>query len=347
MQKRTADYGITVGEMPKGAMNKISDVPGVRVGHCTVDTESHKTGVTVVLPGENFIFSHKLPAAVYVLNGYGKSLGLMQVEELGSLETPIFLTNTLNVGLVHDAAVGIMLAEGARRGIEIASINPLVFECNDAYLNDIGERAVTAAHVAQAMETAEVDFREGDVGAGKGMSCHQLKGGIGSASRVFTLDQNEYTLGVLVLSNHGALHDLTIGGKAIGKMIETQRQAELREDKGSIILVYATDAPLTSRQLRRVIKRGAVGLARLGSFIGESSGDVMFGFSTGYSVSGADDILQISMVNEKKLDTIFRAAAECAEEAVLNSMICAERVVGYRGRMRESLVKYLALLGDS
>jgi D-aminopeptidase len=345
MQKRIAEYGILVGEMEKGARNKISDVPGVRVGHCTIATKRNQTGVTVILPSDGNPFTHKLPAAAYVLNGYGKSLGLVQVEELGSLETPLFLTNTLNVGLVHDAAVGYMIERCAQEGVELLSVNPVVCECNDAYLNDIQNRVVHAEHVLRAIAAAQLDFEEGDAGAGKGMSCHQLKGGIGSASRVFRLDDCPYTLGCLVLSNHGTLPDLTIAGKNIGRQIQFATQTPSAPDKGSIIMIFATDAPLTSRQLKRVIKRGTVGLARLGSFIGQSSGDIMLGFSTAYSVSSQSDILPIQMVNENKLDLLFRAAAECVEEAVLNSMVCAQSTTGYRGHRRESLSRYLSMNG--
>jgi D-aminopeptidase len=341
MQKRIVDFGIKSGELQAGRLNKISDVPGVRVGHCSIDTQENKTGVSVILPGEDFIFNHKLPAAVSVLNGFGKSLGLMQIEELGNIETPIYLTNTLNVGLVHDAAVSMMIEEAAKNGGELLSVNPVVFECNDSFLNRIQNRVIHAEHVRRAVESAAADFDEGDVGAGKGMSCFQLKGGIGSASRVIQLDSKTYTLGLLVLSNFGLLKDLRIAGKPAGEVIARQRKNAEAVDRGSIILVYATDAPLTSRQIKRVIQRGAVGLARLGSYTGHFSGEVMLGFSTAYTVSSERDIFSVPMVNENRLDVLFRAAAECAEEAVLNSMVCAQTVVGYRGNVRESLAKYL------
>ncbi|HWR11308.1 MAG TPA: P1 family peptidase [Rectinemataceae bacterium] len=344
MQKRLRDYGIEIGEMRRGKLNKISDVRGVLVGHCTIDADANKTGVTFISPSTANPFSRKLPAAAFVLNGFGKSLGLLQIEELGSIETPIFLTNTLNVGLVHDAAVGYMIDRCEKDAVELRSVNPIVMECNDSNLNDIKHRVVRAEHVEQAVADIREDFPEGDVGAGKGMICHGLKGGIGSASRMFSLGGAEFTLGVVALTNHGRLGDLTVAGQPLGREILKKREAIDNEDKGSVILVFATDAPLTSRQLKRVIKRGSVGLARLGSFIGHGSGEVFVGFSTAYSVSSENDIVEISMVREERLELLFRAAAECAEEAVLNSMVCASSITGFKGFRCESLAGYMDLL---
>ncbi len=344
-QKRAGDYGINIGQLPKGRLDKITDVPGVRVGHYTLDTEENKTGVTVIIPSVANVFTNKLAAASYVLNGFGKSLGLVQVDELGTLESVIALTNTLNVGLVHDALVEHMLEEGKKDGVEIESINPLVFECNDAYLNNIQKRAVNKEHVFQAISNAVEDFEEGDTGAGKGMSCHHLKGGIGSASRLVNLDGKDFTLGVLVLSNHGRLKDLTINGKSIGARIYEEIEAEDREDKGSIISIIATDIPLDSRQLGRVCRRSAVGLARLGSFVGHGSGEIMLAFSTAniFENKPGTDILNMQILREDKLDAVFRAVAECEEEAVLNSMLTAGPVTGAGGRSRRSLKDYMGL----
>ncbi|MDP2790302.1 MAG: P1 family peptidase, partial [Rectinemataceae bacterium] len=312
------------------------------------------TGVTFISPSVENPFSRKLPAAVFVLNGFGKSLGLMQVVELGCIETPIFLTNTLNVGLVHDAAVGYMIERCEKDGLDLRSVNPIVMECNDSRINDIKKRAVGASEVAAAVADARADFAEGDVGAGRGMVCHGLKGGIGSASRLFSLDGKDYTLGLLALTNHGRLADLRIGGRAIGREIAEKLKdgvdVAAAPDKGSVILIFATDAPLSDRQIGRVIKRGSVGLARLGSFIGHGSGEVFLGFSTAWSVSGAagagaptapSDILSVPMVREEKLDMLFRAAAECAEEAVLNSMAAAAPSTGLGGYRCASLSSFI------
>jgi len=178
---------LQIGKMKHGIRNTITDVPGVRVGHYTVDTPRHKTGVTVVLPCEDDIFQNKMVAACHVLNGFGKTAGLMQIQELGTLESPIALTNTLNVGLVHDALVEYLCRQAERKGYAIRSVNPVVCECNDASLNDIRHRCIGQAEVFSAIETAGTDFAQGDVGAGKGMTCHDLKGGIGSSSRILEI----------------------------------------------------------------------------------------------------------------------------------------------------------------
>lgn len=342
-QKRIVDYGVTVGELPKGRLNKITDVAGIRVGHCTIDTEESKTGVTAILPMEGNIFTNKLVSASYVLNGFGKSLGLVQIDELGSLESIIALTNTLNVGLVHDAVVEYMIELCKKDNVELESVNPVVCECNDGYLNNIQLRAVGKEHVYKAIEAACADFEEGDIGAGKGMSCHHFKGGIGSASRIITLGDKSYTVGVLVLSNHGRMEDLVIDGKNIGREISEKIKNKDTVDKGSIISIIATDLPLSSRQLRRVCKRAGVGLARLGSFIGHGSGEVMVAFSTANVLKENQDqaIVELKILKEDKIDIVFRAVAECEEEAVLNSMITCGKVIGRDGKTREILSDYI------
>ncbi len=342
-QKRIEDYGISIGRLPKGKYNKITDVDGIRVGHCTIDTKENKTGVTVILPMEENIYTNKLVAASYVLNGFGKTLGLVQIDELGTLESIIALTNTLNVGLVHDAVVEYMIEQCNKENVRLESVNPLVCECNDSYLNNIQNRAVKKEHVYMAIEEACVDFQEGDIGAGKGMSCHQLKGGIGSASRIVKLDDKDYTVGVLVLSNHGRLEDLTINGDRIGSRISEEKDIKNCIDKGSIISIIATDIPLSSRQLRRVCKRAGVGLARLGSYIGHGSGEIMIAFSTANVIRSyhKGDIVDVKALKEDKIDVVFRAVAECEEEAILNSMITSGKVTGFKGKTRETLKDYI------
>lgn len=331
-QMRATDYGIRVGSMPCGPRNQITDVPGVLVGHCTVDTPEHKTGVTVILPGPENPFTHKPPAAVCAYNGFGKTAGLMQLQELGTLETPIALTNTLNVGLVSDALVEYMITRCETEGVTLQSVNPIVAECNDATLNNIQTRAVGREHVFSALASASQDFDEGGVGAGAGTICHGLKGGIGSASRTMEFDGRPYTLGVLVQSNHGILKDLTISGEHIGAALAEQLETR-KADQGSIIAVLATDLPLDSRQLERVAKRISVGLARLGSYIGHGSGEVFLAFSTAnaFEVRAGNAVRLVSAFHEERMDVPFRAAAECAEEAVLNSMLTARTTTGYLG----------------
>lgn len=345
-QKTIEDYGIKIGELPKGKLNKITDVKGLKVGHCTIDNDENKTGVTVILPTEENIYLNKLVAATYVLNGYGKTIGLVQIDELGSLESIIALTNTLNVGLVHDAVVDYMIELCKKDNVELKTINPLICECNDSYLNNIQIRAVKKEHVYKAIENACIDFDQGDIGAGKGMSCHQLKGGIGTASRIITIDGQTFTLGVLVLSNHGRLKDFIIDGEKIGKRISKENHIQNSPDKGSIISIIATDLPLSSRQLRRVAKRAGVGLARLGSYIGHGSGEIMVAFSTGNILKSysKQDIINMQILNEEKLDIPFRAVAECEEEAILNSMIACEKVIDGMGNTREILRNFIKVI---
>ncbi len=322
--------------MNKGTLNAITDVPGVRVGHATVQNERHNTGVTVILPCEDDIFQNKMVAACHVLNGFGKTAGLMQTEELGTLETPIALTNTLNVGLVHDAMVEHMCLESERRGYAITSVNPIVCECNDASLNDIRHRVIGQREVFAAIESASRDFALGDVGAGKGMTCHDLKGGIGTASRTMEIAGETFTLGVLALTNHGSLRDLTINGNRIGEAINRQINEDT-PDLGSCIMIVATDLPATSRQLKRIIRRCSVGLARLGSYIGHGSGEVMIGFSTANRIPAAGGVMTLRALHESHIDQAFRAAAEATEEAVLRSMLHAGTVIGHTGKVRRSL----------
>lgn len=342
-QRRIEDFGINIGSLPKGKLNKITDVKGVKVGHCTIDNEENKTGVTVILPTEENIFSNKLIAASFILNGFGKTQGLIQVDELGTLEAPIALTNTLNIGIVHDAITEYMINQCNKDNIEMGSVNPIICECNDSYLNNIHSRAVKKQHVFKAIENCNEDFEEGDIGGGKGMSCHSLKGGIGSASRIVKFDGKEYTLGVLVQTNHGLLEDLTIDGKKVGKIISEKIASKDIVEKGSIIIIIATDIPLCSRQLKRVCKRASVGIARVGSYIGHGSGDVIIGFSTANVIKeeGSKDIISLKTINENKIDKAFRAVAEACEEAVLNSMITANKVLGYNGHVREALIDYI------
>jgi D-aminopeptidase len=327
--------------METGKRNKISDVKGVLVGHETIDNERHKTGVTVVVPAPDNVFLNKVTAAAHVLNGFGKTLGLVQVQELGTLETPIALTNTLNVGLVHDALVQYTIDRCKVDGFEARSINPVVCECNDATLNDIQDRAVKECHVLSAIKNACADFEEGDVGGGKGMVCYGFKGGIGTSSRLIPLEDQLFTLGVLVQANYGRTADLAIHGNPVGKSVPPGWGAQ--NDLGSIIVIAATDLPLDSRQLGRVLKRAGMGMARLGSIMGHGSGEIIIGFTTDNRVHHLEghSILNRRIMREDLLDLPFRAAAECCEEAILNAMICAGAVSGYTGERKASLKDWL------
>ena len=340
MQKRIEDFGIHIGTLPRGERNKITDVKGVRVGHSTIKNEKYRTGCTVILPMKENIYTHKLVAAAFVHNGYGKTAGTIQVDELGTLETPIALTNTLNVGLVADALVEYTVERCRSEGGEARSVNPVVGECNDASMNTIADRPVKKEHVFEAIATATEDFSEGDVGAGTGTGCYGFKGGIGSASRTVELNGETYTVGILVQSNYGSTQDLTINGQRIDEEILSEVNG-VACDKGSIIVVLATDVPLSARQLRRVVKRCSIGIARLGSYIGHGSGEVFIGFSTANIVAPDSEIMTIRCINEDIIDRVFRATGEATEEAILNSMVCAEGARELGGRMAHSLSEYL------
>lgn len=265
--------------------------------------------------------------------------GIPQIEELGTLESPIALTNTLNVGKVHDALVDYMVEQCERDGVELASMNPVVGECNDASLNKITERGHRDPGGAAPPSTAPCrDFEEGDVGAGKGTTCFGMKGGIGSASRLVELDGKTYVVGVLVQSNFGKTKHFVLDGKPMGELLSGKIE-EARKDEGSIMMVVGTDLPVSDRQLKRIIRRAGVGLSRCGSFMGHGSGDIMLGFSTGNVYRKEEDraVIPAAVMNEAMLDDVFEAAAEATEEAVLNSLAAAHTVTGYKGNTRYSL----------
>ena len=331
---RARDLGLACGDMPTGARNAISDVPGVTVGHCTLSDGDIQTGVTAIIPHQGNIFTDKLVAAADVLNGFGKSIGLMQIEELGQIETPILLTNTFGVGTCANALIRRVIAENPRIGRRTSTVNPVVAECNDGYLNDIQAMAVTEAHAFAALDTANADFASGAVGAGTGMSCFGFKGGIGTSSRMIALDGVAHCLGVLVLANFGRAGDLRLpDGRGVAPTTPPE------EDRGSVIVVLATDMPLDHRQLRRVIRRAGVGLARLGSFWGNGSGDVFLGFTTANRVphDAKADILQARMLAENRIDRLFQGVADATQEAVLDALAAADSHTGRVGHVRPGL----------
>ena len=343
LNKRISDYAVQIGIMPRGGRNSITDVKGVAVGHCTLAEGPVQTGVTALIPHGGNLFREKVPAACHVINGFGKSAGLIQIEEMGVVETPIVLTNTLSVGVASTALVKYMLKDNPDIGRETGTVNPLVCECNDGFLNDIRAMAVEERHVEEALKTAGEDFREGAVGAGRGMSCYQLKGGVGTASRIVEVEGLPFTLGVLVLSNFGQLEDLRVDGRLIGPAIGKIHPPQ--DDQGSVIVLIATDIPLTERQLKRVAKRASVGITRTGAFIGSGSGEIAIAFSTANRISHHETkaLTSLRALNENHINLAFRAAAEATEEAVLNSMITAEAVEGRDGNFRHSLGEYEGL----
>lgn len=324
-------------DCPRGARNQITDVPGVRVGHATIHRGARQTGVTAIVPQPDNLFRRKLPAAVQVINGFGKSTGLVQIDELGTLETPVLLTNTFAVGTASTALIRYMLEDNPDIGDTTGTVNPVVLECNDGDLNDIRAMPVTERHVRMALEAAAPDFAEGAVGAGTGMCCYGLKGGIGSSSRVIEFDGTAYTLGCLVMSNFGSLRDLTIGGVAVGR--ELTKPRPVPEEKGSIIVVLATDLPMSDRQLRRLCRRASVGITRTGSFIGNGSGEIALAFSTANRAAHYESRAVVPAVcfNENRINDVFRATVSVVEESVLSSLAHARTTVGRAGHTRLSL----------
>lgn len=347
MQKRIRDFGYVIGHLPIGTRNKITDVPGVRVGHWTTDEGTQHTGVTVILPGVDNAFLRKYTASGYVHNGFGKTCGLVQVEELGTMETPIALTSTLNVGKVADAMVSYMIEETRKEKHEVYSINPIVGECNDSRINAIQNRVVGEKELLQAIASATEEFEEGAVGAGTGTICYGLKGGIGSASRVMKIDGKEYTIGVLVQTNFGSTRDLRINGEMTGQRIEdtvrARREGYSTEDRGSIMTILATDLPVTDRQLHRIIRRCGVGIARTGAYTGHGSGEVMIGFTTANRIDsmGESAFATCMRLREDLINLAFEAAAEATEEAILNSMTTALPKQGLDGTWYRSLSEFL------
>jgi D-aminopeptidase len=335
---RARELGLACGSLPPGRRNTIADVPGVAVGHATLIEGDVCTGVTAVLPHDSDLFRDKPVAAAVVLNGFGKSVGLMQVNELGTLETPILLTNTFAVGACANALIRQAIAANAEIGRQTSTVNPVVLECNDGYLNDIQAMAVTEAHAGAAIEAASEEFDTGAVGAGTGMSCFGLKGGIGSASRWLRLGTVDYHLGVLVLANFGRAGDLRLPD---GRRIDPG--AKPAAEAGSCIVVIGTDIPLDHRQLGRVARRAGVGLAWCGSFWGNGSGDIALAFTTANRVPHAADrdLLDHRVLAEARIDRLFQAVAEATQEAVLDALAGAVTTEGRHGHRREGLAQLL------
>ncbi|MCX4146808.1 MULTISPECIES: P1 family peptidase [Paraburkholderia] len=338
-----------IGVLPSGPRGTVADVGGVTVGHCTLDEGAVQTGVTVIRPHRGDLFVSKVPAAASVINGFGKSIGLVQVEELGVLETPIALTNTFGVAAVAQAQIRAAIQGNPQIGREWSTVNPLVFECNDGYLNDIQALAVSERHYNDACEAASLDVVSGSVGAGRGMSCFDLKGGIGNASRIIDVAGRSYTVGALVLANFGRLPMLTIDGAPLGRVL-AERAAKAvaasaatsatasKPEQGSIIMIVATDAPLDARQLKRLSLRAAAGLARTGSVYGHGSGDIALAFSTAYTVPHESDFVALPPVlADARLDPLFRACADSVEQAIIDALWSATSVTGRDGHHRLSL----------
>lgn len=328
---------------PRGERDLITDVPGVKVGHVTLKEGDVHTGVTAVLPHGGNCFQDKVMAGVSVINGFGKSVGLIQIQELGTIETPILLTNTLSVGTACEELTRYMLEGNPDIGVTTGTVNCVVTECNDGRLNDIRGLHVRPEHVRQALANAGEDFEEGAVGGGTGMVCLGLKGGIGSASRRVDVDGQTYTVGALVMSNFGAPGNLIIGGKHY----DTNLGREERKDEGSIIMLLATDIPLNERQLSRLAKRSMVALGRVGSYCGNGSGDIAIAFTTANRLPhySQKNILDTKMFYDENIDRVFVAGVEAVEEAIISSLYHAETTTGIRGNCYLGLRDFAARYG--
>ena len=340
-EKRPREYGIDFGVFKTGIDNSITDVKGVKVGHVTLNYGKNvRTGVTAIVPHPDDPFKVKTPTAVYIGNGYGKLTGYSQIEELGNSETPIILTNTLSVPTATQALIEYTLKNNSN----VRSVNPVVGETNDGRLNDIQGFHVKKEHVLEAIEKASYkNIGEGNIGAGTGTVCFGFKGGIGTSSRIIPKSLGGYTLGVLVQTNFGGV--LTIAGESIGKKLKkyTFRKSNYEKGDGSCMIVIITDAPLDSRNLKRLAKRGMMGLAKTGGIASNGSGDYVIALSVAEQ-NLINQKLNIPMYNpnylyNKDVSPLFLAAIEATEEAIINSLFAAKTMIGKNGFKVEELPK--------
>lgn len=330
---------IPPGRLVPGPGNAITDVTGVSVGHCSLRGEGLFTGVTAIVPHAGDIFRVKPRAAVEVINGFGKSAGLMQVAELGTIETPILLTNTFGVAACTEALIRCAIAANPAIGRKTSTVNALVCECNDGSINDIQALGVTPANAEAALAAASTGaVEQGAVGAGAGMTAFGFKAGIGTASRRLRIGKRDFMLGSLVLANFGAAGDLVLPD---GRRPDPR--AAVSPERGSVIVIMATDLPLGDRQLQRVARRGGAGLARLGAFWGHGSGDVVLCFTTADPLEHdpAKPFSTQERLADDHIDIAFRAAAETAQEAVLNALCMSPATPARNGRVYPSLADWL------
>jgi D-aminopeptidase len=348
---RARDLGISLGRYKPGRWNAITDVTGVKVGHSTIIRGAGplkmgrgpvRTGVTVILPNPVNTFEERVVGGGFVLNGAGEVSGMTQLMEWGLIETPIFLTNTLSVGAVSDAAVQWMVEKYPGIGATHDVIIPLVGECDDSWLNDIAGRHVKEQHVREAISTAsDGPVAEGSVGGGTGMITCDFKAGIGTSSRKLPEKLGGYTVGVLVMSNFGVMDQLRVGGLPIGEILEPRwGQLPRREQNyGSIIAVIATDAPLITHQLNRLAKRAALGIGRVGSTAMHGSGEIILAFSTANMVPRETRkmVYRVKILLDQRLDPLYEAVIEATEEAILNALCMARDLDGVNGNLSRAL----------
>ena len=338
-QKRARDFGIEIGVLKPGEHNAITDVNGVMVGHTTLFTgEAIRTGVTAILPHSGNIFQEKVPAAIYIGNGFGKLAGYSQVKELGNIETPIILTNTLSVPTASDALISYTL--GLAGNDKVRSVNPVVGETNDGYLNDIRGRHVKEKHVLEAIKKAKTGpVPEGNIGAGTGTVCFGYKGGIGTASRVLPQKFGGYTVGVLVQSNFGGV--LEINGVPIAKELDNYPKTFRYDVDGSCMIVIMTDAPLDTRNLERMAKRAMLGLAKTGGIASNGSGDYVIAVSTAeanrIAYTSTAQVQKNETLRNEAMSPLFLATIEATEEAIVNSLFAGRTATGRDGNRIEGL----------
>ncbi len=337
--KRLRELGVKIGVLPTGKLNAITDVGGVKVGQTTLMIgDSVRTGVTAIMPHEGNLFQQKVPAAIELGNGFGKLAGYSQVAELGNLETPILLINTLNVSTAAAALVDWTLSQKGNENVR--SVNPIVGETNDGYLNDIRGRHVKPADILKALQTATSGVvKEGNVGAGTGTVCFNWKGGIGTSSRKLPEKLGGYTVGVLVQSNFGGV--LEIAGAPVGVELGKYAFKETldKSSDGSCMMVVATDAPLDARNLKRLSKRALIGLGKTGGIMANGSGDYVIAFSTAYTIphESASKFEEQKLLRNDDASPLFLAVIEATEEAILNSLFMAETTKGHQGHLIEKL----------
>lgn len=341
---RLRDLGIKIGRLPPGPYNSITDVEGVKVGHFTKIEGSGKlkvgvgpvrTGITVILPHGGNIFKEKLSVGHFVLNGNGEMTGFVRNRDAGTLETPIFLTGTANIGIVYDAALTHLLKRNPDIGVTERVPIPVVAECWDG-MGDTEGRHITEENVLDAIENASSGpVAEGSVGGGTGMRSYGFKAGIGSSSRVLPRERGGYTVGVLVNANHGARHLLRIDGVPVGKELLDYPEEKAKNKSKSIILVAATDAPLLPVQLNRLCKRMSLGLARTGSVSTHGSGDIFIAFSTANRITRAST--NFKCLDDSRISSLWEATVEAAEEAVINALTAARTMDGVDGVVRHGL----------
>lgn len=338
--RRAREYGIKTGVLPTGKLNAITDVKGVMVGHTTLLSDQVRTGVTAIVPHGGNVFQEKVPAAIFVGNGFGKLAGSTQVQELGNIEAPVILTNTLSVGTAMDAVVEYVLQQPGNENVQ--SVNAVVGETNDGFLNDIRGRHVTKSHVLDAIQQAKGgQVAEGNVGAGTGTVCFGFKGGIGTASRVLPEAAGGYTVGVLVQSNFGGV--LQIDGVPVGEALNQFFMSSVINDTGdgSCMIVVATDAPVNSRNLERMAMRAMMGLARTGGIASNGSGDYVIAFSTDPALripyTTEHKTQSVNLLNNDAMSPLFMAVIEATEEAIVNSLFMAKTMEGKDGRVIRSL----------